>query len=133
MKTLLRSFLVNAASLWLASLVISGLSFGKGYETLALAAAVLGAVNLFVRPFLNILLLPINVLTLGAFRWVVNVATLFLVTYLVPEFKITGFYFPGFSYQGIVLPATEVGLVWTFILTSFLLSLVSSFLFWLTK
>ena len=129
----MRSFLINAAALWAVSQVISGVVFGRGYETLLVAAVVLGLVNLFIRPLINIMILPINLLTLGAFRWIVNVATLFLVTLLVPGFKIVAFNFPGATFQGFTLPAVYLGAILALILVSFLLSLFSSLLFWLIK
>lgn len=133
MKSLIRSFLINAASLWLVGQLISGLYFAKGYETLIVTAAVLGLVNLFVKPLINILLLPINLLTLGTLRWLVNVATLYLVTLLVSDFKIIGFSFPGFSYEGFLIPAFSTTGFLALVLTSFVLSLCSSFLFWLAR
>ena len=134
MKSLLRSFLINAGSLWVVSQILAGgISFTRGYETLALAAIVLGIINLFIRPLLNILLLPINLLTLGTFRWLVNVAALFLVTLLVPEFKIAAFYFQGFTFQGFTLPAAFIGTAWAFLLVSFLLSSTSGLLYWIIK
>jgi len=134
MKKLLRSFLVKAIVLWIVSqLLVNGITFAKGYETLAVAAVVLGLVNLFIRPLLNILFLPINVLTLGAFRWIINVVTLFLVTLLVPDFKINAFHFPGLSYFGLSIPAFDAGTILAFIIISFLLSLFTGLIFWVIK
>jgi putative membrane protein len=96
-------------------------------------AFALGLINLLVKPVINILLLPINLVTLGTFRWVVNVAALYVVTVIVPDFKIVPFEFVGFSYQGIVIPAVSFNLILSFIVITFLISLVSSFLFWLSK
>lgn len=133
MKSLARSFLINAASLWIVGQLISCFHFAKGYETLLVTAAVLGLVNLFIRPLINILLLPINLLTLGTLRWLVNVATLYLATLLVSDFKIIGFSFPGFVYNGFSIPAFSTTGIPALILTSFILSLISSFLFWLVR
>lgn len=133
MKGLLRSFFINLASLWIVGQVIPGVSFGEGYRGLLLAALVLGLVNLFVKPLINILLLPLNILTLGTFRWLVNVASLYLVTIFVPQFKISGFFYPGFLYQGFVIPSLTIGSFWALVLTSFVLSLLLAFFYWLVK
>lgn len=45
--------------------------------------------NTFVKPVLKLLLLPINIVTLGLFSVVINVVMLWLVTYLVPGFEIS--------------------------------------------
>jgi len=133
MKSLLRSFFINGLSLWLVSQIVSGVTFARGYETLLMAAAVLGIFNLLVRPLINILLLPINILTLGTLRWLVNVFTLYFVTLLVPDFEITGFHFAGSSFQGIVIPSLSLGTIWAFVAVSFLISIISGLIFWLVK
>ena len=133
MKTLLRHFLINAVALWVVAQLFSGMTFAKNYETLAVTAAVLGLVHLLVKPILNILLLPLNLLTLGMFRWIVNVASLYLVTILVSGFSVYAFNFSGFSYSGFYLPAFAVSGFMALVLTSFVLSLISSFFYWLCK
>ncbi len=57
-----------------------------------IAAVVLGALNLFIRPILIVLTLPINVLTLGLFSLVVNAFLVLLASYLVPGFSVAGFW-----------------------------------------
>jgi len=56
------------------------------------AAVVLGALNLFIRPILLFLTLPITVLTLGLFSLVINAALVLLASYLVPGFSVAGFW-----------------------------------------
>ena len=57
-----------------------------------IAAVVLGSLNLFIRPILMLLTLPINVLSLGLFSFVVNALLILLASYLVPGFSIVGFW-----------------------------------------
>lgn len=57
-----------------------------------IAAVVLGALNLFIRPILTILTLPINILTLGLFSLVVNALLVMLTALLVPGFSVDGFW-----------------------------------------
>lgn len=57
-----------------------------------IAAAVLGIINAVVRPILIILTLPINILTLGLFTFVINAALVLLVSALVPGFIVIGFW-----------------------------------------
>jgi putative membrane protein len=133
MKSIIRSFLINLASLWLVTQLLGGFNLAHGYETLAVAAAVLGIFNLLVRPILNILFLPLNLITLGTFRWIINVATLYLVTLAVPGFSIGLFSFPGFTYNGFNLPSFTASGFPALILISFVLSIFSSFFYWLIK
>jgi len=132
-KKYLRLFLINLVSLWLISQALAGVSFGNKIETLVYAALALTLINLVVKPLIKVLLLPINLLTLGAFRWLVNVIALYLVTLIIPQFKVASFVFPGFSYQGFVIPSFYLGTFWVFVIASFLISLITSFLLWLIK
>jgi len=134
MKRYLRQFLINSVSLWATkSLLADGVKLSEGLKPLAYTAFVLTVVNLIIRPLIKLLLLPVNLLTLGAFRWLVNVGTLYFVTLIVPELKISGFMFPGFNYNGFIFPSLYLGTLWVFVFASFLISLVSTFLFWLCK
>jgi len=57
-----------------------------------IAAVVLGALNLFIRPILIILTLPINILTLGLFSLVINAILVMLASMIVPGFMVVGFW-----------------------------------------
>lgn len=133
MKKILRSLIINAAALALISQVVSGFKISAGYEGLLLTAAVLAGVNLVIKPLIKLLLLPINLLTLGAFRWLVNVFSLYLVTLLIPYLEITGFNFPGWTYNGFTIPEMYLAKIWVLVIASFFISLFSTFLFWLFK
>ena len=131
MKKNLRIYVINIASLWLVSYLFGGLNYIGGYQSLIIGALALTLVNLLVRPIINLLLLPINLLTLGAFRWLVNVVALYLVTLLVPQLIIRAFLFPGFSYQGFIMPSFYLNYFWSLTITSFLISLSVSLMSWL--
>ena len=133
MKSILRSIIFNAAAIWLVSMIITGIVLERGYETLFISAFALGLINLLIKPVINILLLPINLITLGTLRWIVNVIALYLVTVLVSDFKILPVSFSGLAYSGIIIPAFSLNLILSFVFLSFLISLISGFLFWLTK
>ena len=55
-------------------------------------AVVLGALNLFIRPILVVLTLPITILTLGLFSLVINAGLVMLAAALVPGFAVAGFW-----------------------------------------
>ena len=83
--------LVNAAALWVAAKLIPGISVADS-TTLILAALVFGVVNTFVGPIVKLLSLPITILTLGLFHFVVNAGLLGLTAWLTPGFSIDGFW-----------------------------------------
>jgi putative membrane protein len=90
MRGFLLRWVISALGLWLASAIVPGVHFA-GVGTLLAAALLLGIVNAIVRPLLIILTLPITVLTLGLFLFVINAAMLALVAWMLPGMTITGF------------------------------------------
>jgi len=133
MKKYLRLYLYNLFSLWVIINLLKGVSLENSHQTLAVTAIILTLVNSLIKPLINILLFPLNILTLGIFRWVTNAITLYLVTLIVSEFKISSFNFPGFFYKGIVIPPMYIPKIWVLIIASFIISLIISFLSWLNK
>ena len=87
---LIRLF-VTALALGIASAIVPGLTI-TGFWTLLGAAFLLGLVNVVIRPILIILTLPITLLTLGLFLWVINAAMLGLVAAMMDGFAISGFF-----------------------------------------
>ena len=81
--------IITACGLWLAAWLVPGIAI-EGTGTLVLAALLLGFVNAFVRPLAVVLTLPITIVTLGLFLWVVNAGMLGLVAWLLDDFRIAG-------------------------------------------
>lgn len=133
MRTIIKHFIIDTISLYLISQAVSGIVFDKGVETLLLAGLVLMATTMIIRPVINVLLLPINLVTFGLFKWVGYAITLYLVTLIVPGFKLLDFYFKGYSSSLFSLPPISLTGVLSFIAFSFLISFVSSIVYWIFK
>lgn len=58
-----------------------------------IVAIVLGVVNVFVKPIITILTLPITIITLGLFSLVVNALLVMLADLIVPDFSVDGFWY----------------------------------------
>ena len=87
---LLARWIVNAAALLLVAYLYPGVTVESFFAAL-IAALVLGLVNAVVRPLLVILTLPVTVLTLGLFIFVINALLFWLVAEIVQGFRVTGF------------------------------------------
>ncbi len=133
MKVILRNLLINVAALSLASKFIPGLVFEGGVKTLFLSGAIFMLINALVVPVLKIMFLPLNLLTLGFFSWVVNVLALYLLTSIVPQLKLVPFVFTGANLGGFVIPQTELNVLYVAILASFVIGFTSHFMHWLVK
>jgi len=103
--------LINAAALWVAASLIPGIRV-DGLGGTLLAALVLGIINAVVRPVLIFLTLPITLLTLGLFIFVLNAFCLWLTARVVPGIEVHSF---GAAFLGaLVISAVS------WILTAFL-------------
>ena len=81
---------VNAAALWVAAQLVPGIVV-TGVTPLLFAALVLGLINAIVRPILLILTLPLTLLTLGLFIFILNAFCLWLTSRIVPGFVVQSF------------------------------------------
>lgn len=90
MLSFLLRILFAAGGLWVAAHIVPGIHYGQ-WQTLALAAFLLGVVNAIVRPVVFFMTLPITILTLGLFLLVINAAMLGLVGFLLKDLTVDGF------------------------------------------
>jgi putative membrane protein len=94
-KFLLR-LLITAASLWVATKFVTGISFtGDNYAALLGVALLFGLVNVIVKPILSFFSFPVVLLTLGLFLFVINALMLMLTSYLSSRLGF-GFHVSGF-------------------------------------
>ena len=91
MATLLVKWLVNALAVFLVGQFLSGIHV-PDYTTALWVAFVLGIVNTIIRPILLLVTLPINLLSLGLFTFIVNGLMFWLATKFVPQFTVDGFW-----------------------------------------
>ena len=89
MKLIIR-VLISALALILVANVIPGIEVKSIYIAIV-AAIILGLLNLIVRPLLVVLTLPITILTLGLFIFVINAALFLFVASFVEGFQVDGF------------------------------------------
>ena len=89
MQFLIR-LVLNGIAIIVAASLVPGLRL-SGIEAALIAGIILGFVNAIVRPVLFFLTLPVTLLTLGLFIFVLNAICLALTAALVPGFEIAGF------------------------------------------
>lgn len=131
MKALFRYFLINLVSLWITTETITGLTYSGGFRILVIGAAVFTVINFLLVPLIKILLLPLNILTLGFFAWLTNVIALYTLTTIVPYFKLTPFTFEGVNLSGFVIPPADLSVLWVAVIASVIISLITHVLHWL--
>lgn len=89
-------WLILTAAIVAASYLIDGIRI-SGFFSAFFAAAVLGILNALFRPILFILTLPINIMTLGLFTFVINALLLKMASGVIPGFDVHGFWSAVFA------------------------------------
>ena len=107
MNVLLR-IIISAVVAFALSYILSGVHI-QSFVTALILAVVLGLLNIFVKPLLIILTLPITIFTFGLFLFVINALIILLAAKFVNGFRVDGF--------------------WWALLFSLLLSILTSFFY----
>jgi putative membrane protein len=83
--------LIGNALALLATTIVPGIVFKGDLLTLVVAGAILGLFNLIVRPLAMLLSLPLLILTLGLFYFILNAILLWVASAIIPGYSIAGF------------------------------------------
>lgn len=87
---ILVNLLLGAIAVFASAYIIPGVSVGS-FTTALVVAIILSAVNAFVKPIISLITLPINILTLGLFSFVISALMVLLTAKIVPGFDVDGF------------------------------------------
>jgi len=91
LRRLALSLAINVAALFVASIFIDGIDYGSKFWVLILAGFVFGIVNLFLKPIVKLLALPLVVVTLGLVLFGINLLMLYITSWIVGPFELGSF------------------------------------------
>lgn len=89
MTAIVITWIANSIAIYVVAYLMRGVEVASFRDAL-LAGAVLSLVNALVKPVLVLLTLPVTILTLGLFYFVVTAVCLWLTAQIVPGFMVTG-------------------------------------------
>src|SRR5208283_3172795 len=96
MKSLMIRWVINTVALFIVVKTIKGFEITmpglQGVIILFVTSAVLGIINILIKPMIFLLTLPINLLTFGLFTFIINGAMLYLASFIVKGFEIKSFW-----------------------------------------
>src|SRR6056297_700275 len=84
------AWILNSISVYATASLLEGVEI-KNFWRAIFVAALLAIVNVFIKPILVILSLPITILSFGLFVWVINALLIMLVDQMVTGFKVRSF------------------------------------------
>ncbi len=128
MKHFFRSVVSFVFALWLTSALIPALTIAGSVWGMISAGLALAIMMILLKPLISLILLPVNILTLGLLGWFVNVIVLYLWSALVPQVSLQPWTFPGLTWGGFVVPPANLSYTWTLIIVSLVITAIVSVL-----
>jgi len=110
---LIKSVLMNFFAIFVLNWLLPVIHYNN-WLTLLIISVVLALLSATIKPLLQLLFLPLNIITLGIFGWLINGAVLGLALFIVP----------GVSIQPLVLLGVQLGLVISLMVLAFLISVI---------
>ncbi|MDD4027337.1 MAG: phage holin family protein [Candidatus Shapirobacteria bacterium] len=111
MKKILKYIVLFTFSLLTSNQIWQNLSFEQIPLTIVKVAVILTIFELLLKPIIKILLIPINILTLGLFRMVIDALGLYLAVFFLSDFQVGNIYISQYNYH--------VNNFWAYLLSSF--------------
>lgn len=132
MKGLLRRFLFYTIALFVSTQLLSGFHLTGGVQTYIVTGIILSLMMLILKPVLQFLSMPLNLITFGLTSFLVNALILFLLTAFVAQVTVEAFSLPGISFVGFAIPPIGLNKWFAYLVASIVLSGVYSLITWIT-
>lgn len=131
MKFVLKKLLISLLSIHFTTYVIPAFAVNGGFTGLFISTVVLAALIYLIRPVLNIILLPLRILTFNMLEWMINIIIIFVWIIIVHYIQVGSWLFPGLSLLSVeVSPVTFT--VWqTTVICAIIIVSVRRFLDWI--
>lgn len=126
MRNFILKVVGTALSFYLTDMVIGGFTIENTLVSFLVASIIFIIFNALIKPIIKLLLLPINLLTLGLFSWLINVLVLYVFDLFYDGISINSYYFEGYNSSIINLAPRDINLFWTLVLSSLAISLFYS-------
>ena len=131
MKGLLRRFLYYSIALFLSTQILAGFKLHGGLQVYIVTGIILSLMMLLLKPIIQFLSIPLNMITFGLFSFLINAIILFLLTVFVAQVTVEPFMLPGISFLGFAIPSIGLNKWFAYLVASFVISGVYSLLIWM--
>ncbi len=127
MRKILSLWLLNIFGIILCRYLWQSPEFSTSLVSMSLIGLFLTLFEIILKPIINLLLLPINILTLGLIKIATNTLGLYLVGFLLDDFKVLDINRPSFTWEGFTIPTLSFHGFVSYVVISFTLSFFISF------
>lgn len=133
MKSILRHIIFYSISLYIVSQLFSGLKITGGIQTIFISGALFTGLSMVLGPILKIITLPLTIVTLGLFSFVINAIILYILTIIISDVHVSAFIIEKVRYDHFVIPTIHVNIILAFVFLSAIISALVGLLTWLTE
>ncbi len=128
MRHYLKALIISSIAFFAAYQFVPTIVIGNGPKNIAIVIGALLVVSLLLRPIFSLILLPINLLTIGSISLILNTALMYSLTIYLPGFVIKAFNFKGAEINGFILPPYVFNQLATIILVAAIITAVQKVL-----
>ena len=128
MKKIFRMLIFSATSLFLLTRFDSGVILSSDWEKILMGIILIAIIYYIVHPFMKILLLPINIITLGLTSFISYIIIFIIVNNYFDLIKFRDWEFPGIYFNSIIIRSFTLSPLANKVFSAFFISLVISFL-----
>jgi putative membrane protein len=89
-------WLINTIAIMFSIKIVPGITYTGGWVGILIVGVIFGLINTFLRPFINLFSIPLLILSLGLFTFVINTLMLSLTSWISVALKL-GFHVAGFK------------------------------------
>ena len=134
MRTVARAVLTQTLALFLTTQLLSGLSIIGGWSTYLVGGVLLSLLSFALKPLLQIIAFPLNIITFGLFNCIINAILLWVLTILVAHINVHIFRTPEIAIFGMTVPSIHIySIIPAYIVIAVVLAAITWGITWITK
>lgn len=122
MRHYLKSLLITCTSFYIATLIVPTIMLGDDPKNILLVLGGLWVISHIIKPVFSLVLLPLNLLTLGFLSLITNIGFVFALLKFLPGFSIEAYNFPGAYIYGVVIPPVFLTAIYATILVAVIIT-----------
>lgn len=131
-KKILNRWFRNFLVLLGLSYFYPGFQINGGFYSILIAALTLYFIQTFLHPFIKVITLPINIITLGVFDWLIVSTHLILIAYFLKDVEFLPYNYSAFKFLGINFSQGSVNLIFSIIIATLLYKYLRKVILFLT-
>jgi len=133
MKSIVRNIILYSGSLFILPNIVGGVHISGGIWTYLFGGIMLTFMMTIIKPILNVISFPFNLITLGFFSIFTNAFILYLLTIFVSGIIIRPYKFNGLDFLGFVIPGFMFNTLFAFLAASVILSAIVTLIKWIIE